>query len=387
MFGFNWIDAAIAVLLIAAVWRGLRTNFWSQFFTIGGFFLGLLVSSWLLTLFAKPHLSQTDFLILKTNLSLIVGIFCAIVGNSLGYRVHFFFMNGKNQKSEKSLSVFFSVLSVLIASWLIAATFGRLPFEGLSNSANDARIVQFMNGTLPSQPRFFSLLDRYVNPNDLPRVNRASNKSKSNPANISTIQIPKTALNSVVRITGFGCGGIVSGSGFIISPGLVMTNAHVVAGVKRPIVKHGDDSFEAVPVYFNAQQDSAMLRVNNLTAPALELTTEPIPNGTAIAILGYPEGNLSVEYGNLDERITIYGSNIYNVGEFGRDVYELNAHVEQGISGSPVISADGRVAGMVFAKSEETKDYGYALISQSLSLSVLQVLASSMRVGTGICVK
>jgi S1-C subfamily serine protease len=137
---------------------------------------------------------------------------------------------------------------------------------------------------------------------------------------------------------------------------------------------------------FNPNLDLAAIRVSGLIAPSLTLDKQEVMAGTPVVALGYPNGNYSMLAGVVRDEQVVYGSDIYGVGAFGREIYEVQAQIQQGSSGGPLILQDGQVAGVVFARSGSIKDDGFALDSQSLFSSFSQAEHSTRRVGTGVCV-
>ena len=355
MFGFNWIDIIIVGLLVGAVVGGIRIGFLMQIGVIASFFSVLFLGGWL-----WPHIlpieDRTLLTLVNANLVLIGATYAGVRGFDLGAYAHRELRKTQLRKLkpiEAWLGVIPSVAAVLIFIWLLTAMISRLPFEGFSNSTSDALIVQKLDQNLPPVPSVFATFNHVVDPNSPPQIFAEPKPQTS--FNFSTGEVQQATAKaeaSIVRITSFGCGGLVSGSGFAIGPNLVATNGHVVAGVKRPIVKYDNHSFEAVPVLFNANLDFAILRiqnkVHNFNAPPLKLAKESIDLNTSVAVLGYPGGDYTAVPGIIRNDLTLFGRNIYNIGFFGRDVYEVQASAEEGGSGGPIVLADGRVAGVLF---------------------------------------
>jgi len=172
----------------------------------------------------------------------------------------------------------------------------------------------------------------------------------------------------VVEITGPGCGAIMEGSGFVAAPNVVMTNAHVVGGVSRPVIHDANGLHQATVIYFNPDLDIALLRATNLAGAVLPLNTTTQPRGTFGAVMGYPNGGgLTAVSGYVNNSITAVGRNIYNEGFIHRDIYSLNANVQHGNSGGPYILSSGEVAGIIFARSESYSSTGYAIKSSEVA--------------------
>jgi S1-C subfamily serine protease len=167
------------------------------------------------------------------------------------------------------------------------------------------------------------------------------------------------ASNSVVRVTGIACGLGVEGSGWIATRGLVVTNAHVVAGIAHPRVDTaGGRAFAASVVVFDATNDLAVLRVPGLGARALPLA--PPARGTAVTLAGYPRnGPLTLTPGRLGGTADVLSRDAYGDGPVRREITTIRGAVEPGSSGGPGIDAQGRVRTTVFARRpRETGGYG-----------------------------
>jgi S1-C subfamily serine protease len=190
------------------------------------------------------------------------------------------------------------------------------------------------------------------------------------------------AAKSVVRVTGFACGLGVEGSGWIVEPGLVVTNAHVVAGVSQPYVdRHDGSSEKATVVAFDVQDDLAVLHVPGLTGEPL--TFADPEKGVPVALVGYPEnGPLTRVAGRLGETAKAFSRDAYGRGPVTREVTTLRGDVRPGSSGGPGIDARGRVRTTVFARrAGDTGGYG---IPAELVRDVVE-RAGTKSVGTTDC--
>jgi S1-C subfamily serine protease len=263
---------------------------------------------------------------------------------------------------------------------------GRLPFVGLSNSVNDARIIQTLTGKLPPAPAVFAEFNGHIDPNAQPYIFAQPKPQATFDYDPQVVQSAAARAElSIVRITSFSCGGIVAGSGFAVAPGLVATNAHVIAGSRRPIIKYNSNSYEGIPIYFDANLDLAILRVQGLGAPPLSLIPNNVSLNTTAAVLGYPGGNYRVEPGIIRDTRATAGTSIYDMGSFGRGIYVVQAQVDYGNSGGPIVTQSGKAAGIIFSKSTEVDDIAYALTSVHINDALRQAKTSHTRVGTGGC--
>ena len=184
------------------------------------------------------------------------------------------------------------------------------------------------------------------------------------------------ASTSVVRVTGIACGLGVEGSGWVARRALVVTNAHVVAGVTAPRVDlPGGSAYLSMVVFFDSQNDLALLRVPGLRARPLRLADPD--RGTAIAMVGYPEnGPLTRTPGRLGSTRTVLSRDAYGDGPVRRAVTALRGLVRPGASGGPGVDAAGRVRTTVFARRPgERGGYGIPaeLVREALSARIRPV--------------
>ena len=195
------------------------------------------------------------------------------------------------------------------------------------------------------------------------------------------------AAESVVRITGtaFQCGSNMSGSGFVVAEDRIVTNAHVVAGVTEPIVEApGELAVEGRVVAFDAENDLALIAVSDLETPPLAIADAPA--GTDVAVAGYPFG------GPLELRpARVMAVGPITIQESGRtatrDIVTLAADVDHGNSGGPVLTGDGTVGGVVFAKSDSVENVGYAIPITTLAPLAAEAPQLTEPVDSGSCVR
>lgn len=168
------------------------------------------------------------------------------------------------------------------------------------------------------------------------------------------------SAGSVVRIRGTACGQVISGSGVVVAPDRVMTNAHVVAGVDQPVVTApGELSTSGTVVHVDEANDLAVIATDGLDAPPVEVDTST-QTGVEGVVAGYPLGGplTLVPAEVLSEQRSMVSID----GDSGvRSVLVLAAQVEHGNSGGPVLDTDGEIAGIVFAKAATVDDVGYAV--------------------------
>jgi S1-C subfamily serine protease len=391
MLGCNWVDLLIIVLLIPVALAGLKIGLLTQLMAILSFFAGLFAAG-----FVVPHLLPIHDTALRdvVNICLVLGVAaCAgFYGYELSRRLHWhwhdtWLMHGSwPRRLERLLGSVTGVVAGLVLVWLVGVGIGRLPFEGLSNSVSDAFIVQHLTRALPPAPAVLNEFSEEINPNAPPAVVAQPRPHADFNYSPEAARAAAAAGGAaVVRITSFGCGGIVSGSGFTVAHQLVATNAHVLAGVKRPIIKYRNQSYEGVPVYFDAKLDLALLRTYGLPAPSLALATNAAPLNSSGAVIGYPGGNYQAIPAIIRDTFAVSANDIYSQGLSGRGVYVVQAHIVDGNSGGPLVLQNGTAAGIIFSRATDGSDYGYALTSQYIAQAVQQASDSGQRVSTGAC--
>ena len=197
-----------------------------------------------------------------------------------------------------------------------------------------------------------------------------------------------TAAKSVMKISGtaFQCGQNQTGTGFVVSPGRVLTNAHVVAGVSMPIVQtQTQGALPAKVVYFDAVKDLAVLAVDSLDATPLP-TAATVPGNTAAAFAGYPLGGpLQVRPATVLSSGPMLVPDITGGAKSLLDVYQLAGNVQSGNSGGPLLDKDGHVVGVVFAKATSNEQVGFALTMAEAAPVIAAAPSLSNAVGAGAC--
>ncbi len=198
----------------------------------------------------------------------------------------------------------------------------------------------------------------------------------------------RAARRSVVRVFGTACGLGIEGSGWVVARGLVVTNAHVVAGERDTKVQIGGvgPGLGARVLNFDAHDDLAILRVAGLSLSGLSLASAPRP-GAAVAILGYPfDGPFDAEPGRIGQTNAVRTENAYGQGPVVRRITSLRGRVRPGNSGGPLVDASGHVVATVFAALTGTSRPGGFAVPDSV---VLQRLRRAVRrrdlVGSGRC--
>jgi S1-C subfamily serine protease len=249
----------------------------------------------------------------------------------------------------------------------------------LRADVQESVILRSLNEVLPPSGPVLNALDR-VDP--APSVTGPTAPVARPSEEIALDPDVLRAGRSVVRVLGTACGLGVEGSGWAVRPGLVVTNAHVVAGSSDSTVTTQDGvELDATPVHYDPDKDLALLRVG-ADLPTLPISARRQP-GSSAAVLGYPEnGPYAVAPARLGETRPTISEDSYGNGPIDRTIVALRGNVRSGNSGGPLVDADGRVVGTVFAATTAGPAGGFAVPAEDVREALAHAAAP---VSTGAC--
>jgi S1-C subfamily serine protease len=386
----NLVDVVIVVALVAAGITGFASGFTVQVSTMIAMFGGLWAGVWLAPSVADQASSPASRSLLI--LALLVG--CTAAGGALGamvgQRLAAGFGRGRLRRVDQSAGVVVSAVGVLVFTWVFAGTFASSPNSEASRAIQQSAIVRRLDAVLPPLPEATARLARLLDPLGFPQVFAGLEPTPAEPVPPPAPAELQAALAaagpSTVKVLAQGCGN-AEGSGFVVGPDLVMTNAHVVAGAAVTTTDDGDGPREAAVVLFDPMADVAVLRTSDLDGPVLPLADREAARGQGGAVLGYPEdGPLVIGPAAVRSTLLATGRDIYGEALVTRRVYELQAEVRPGNSGGPFVLPDGTVSGMVFARSISDGAVGYALTAEEIRPAIEAAAVRSQPVDTGPCV-
>lgn len=282
-----------------------------------------------------------------------------------------------------------SALAIALAlgiAWLLSVIVLQTPgVREYRHTIQRSVILKQLNAVLPSD-KVLKALARF---DPFPRVNGP--EADVGPPKRAVARDPdiEHAGDSVVQILGNSCGLAVSGSGWVAAPGIVVTNAHVVAGQDPgdTVVRRRDRGrrFAATAIAFDARNDVAVLRVASLPAPALSFSrdvkvTEPG------AVLGYPlSGPFDIRPARIGRTQRVLTQDAYGRRLVRRRITSFRADVQPGNSGGPIVDVAGRVSATVFSKSVGGGPEGGFAIPNDIVRRELR--GASGPVGTGACTR
>jgi hypothetical protein len=382
MTTLDWLVVAFIALL---AFNGMRQGFIVGVLQLAGFAAGAFAGSRIgpLILAGGSHSPYAPLFALggAVLLGSFLGGWFQLAGAALRHRIHLPVID----TADGALGL---VLGGVLAAglvWVIGAVALQTPGLGLRRDVQRSRILRALNDALPPSGFVLNALARF---DPLPQFAGPSTKGlASPPPRIARDPQIRAAARSVVRVLGTSCGLGVEGSGWVAAAGVVVTNAHVVAGESDTVVQAqgAGPKLDARVVAFDPTNDIAVLRVSSLGAPALPVAA-PV-SGRAAAVLGFPHnGPYDVRAARVGVTQPVLAEDAYGRGPVKRRITTLRGVVRSGNSGGPLVDADGRVVATVFASAVHQRPRGgYAVPEPVVRRRVAG--AGSGRVSTGPCAR
>jgi S1-C subfamily serine protease len=378
------LDIVLIALTAAFAVAGYRQGFIIGVLSLAGFVLGVaggaLIAPGISRALAKSAQWQAFTAILVVFAAAVIGM---LVASALGVAVRSR-LTGRPATVVDSLGgAAVNIAAVLIVAWLIGSFLTNAQFATISRQVNDSALLRSVDAVMPRGalylpvfPGLRSLLSNGLYSQVFSAIGAEDSLSLAAPSK-AVLKSPGLARDerSIVKVNGIApsCSQSIEGSGFVIAPQHVLTNAHVVAGVTvGPYVSQqgGAQHLTAHVVLYDPQRDLAVLYVPDLTAPPLKLAG-PVSNGTSAIVAGYPNNEpLTVVPARIGFSIKASGPNIYSTAMVDRHIYPIKAKILAGNSGGPLLARDGKVDGVVFAASTAYPDIGYALTSGEVTSDV-----------------
>jgi S1-C subfamily serine protease len=394
----NIVDLLFIFVAALTAYRGYRRGLLGLVFELGGGFVGLLAGVAL-----GPRIADvvTDRAGLTGVMISLLTVFVLLsLGQTIGYVVGQRFASLAHKvklgKLNQALGALGGVVLAALTFWLISSLVASSTLRPVNRALARSVILQTLDDSLPPPPNLLSYFSQYLNTSGFPQVFAGIPRQVGPPVDLPSGRTERRAIEaatpSTVRISVPACGGTQLGSGWVVSDGIVVTNAHVVAGGDSVTVQtQQDETVSAQVVRFNPRMDVAVLRLSDsVSAPPLRLETEGKERGQPGATLGYPgdaNGNLDADGAAVQDRYVAVGKDIYGEDDVSREVYELRADVTQGESGGPFVLPNGSVAGVVFAASTTDSGRGFALTGAEVAGEVDEGIAASSAVSAGRCTR
>jgi S1-C subfamily serine protease len=384
--GLDWL---IIVLAISMAFWGYQQGLIVGLLSLGGFAIGAFLGSRLGPALL-PDGSHSPYAP-ATALAgaLLVGGLVAVFLEGVAFTLRRRLLGPTGRRrgwaiAEASGGAVLLVALALGLAWLFGAVALNVPdAKSLRKAVQQSAILRALNDAFPPSSSLINALHRIdprvAVPGPSPDVGAPDSKIARDPD-------VRAAGRSVVRVLGTACGLGVEGSGWIAAPGVVVTNAHVVAGeTDTTVTPNGSSSsLEATAVHYDPSNDLALLRVSGLGGDPLSFAPQ-VRSGTAGAVLGYPEnGPLTIEPARVGSTGPVITQDSYGSGPITRQLTSLRGDVRSGNSGGPLVDAAGRVMGTVFAATTQGKPGGYAVPNRVVAAALGDLRGP---VSTGPCTR
>jgi len=390
----NGLDAVALVLLVVTFVGGLRSGFLPQLGGLGGAALGGFVAIQILPLF-RDQLNDWDpnvraGVVLGGLLVLVV--LGEAIGSLAGREIRARFARGVFGRIDSGAGGMLGLTQGLLVIWLAGGLLAAGPLPSLANQAQRSLAIQTLNGVLPPPTEVAGELGRWLDASGLPQVFVGIEPFPAAPVDLpsdpAVRAIAERAIPSTVEVDGVACNYTLAGTGFVVSPGYVVTNAHVIAGTTSISVLPQSGSYRATPVLFDPELDIAVLYVPKLNAPSLAFAAADPKRGANGTALGHPGGGpLKVIPGAVTATYDATGRDLYGAQNVTRSIVELRAAILRGDSGGPFVLADGTVGGVVFAQARTDASVGYALAPVEVAAAVAPGIGRTAAVDTGPCIR
>jgi S1-C subfamily serine protease len=376
----DWIIVAFALLMAA---QGSRSGFIVGALSLAGFVVGAFVGTRIGPLLL-PHGSSSPY-------APLFGLAGAVLAGSVlagglegvGIMVRRKVVIPGFGTIDAGLGAVLSAVIALGIAWLAGAIVLQAPQASreLRRDVQRSAILRRLNDVLPPSGVLLHALARL---DPFPSVDGPEARVRAPTAKIARDPDVRGAADGVVKVLGTACGLGVEGSGWIARAGVVVTNAHVVAGEDDTVVqlRGTGPKLRAHAIAFSAKDDIAVLRVDGLSGRVLGLAADA-PPGRSAAVLGFPHnGGYDVRAARLGATRRVISQDAYGRGPVTRSMLSFRGLVRHGNSGGPLVDGQGRVAGTVFAATSGGRRGGFAVPN----VVVRQILGAARRnVDTGPC--
>lgn len=384
MTTLDWILVAFAVLsTVYGAQRGFVAGALSLAGFLGGAFAGARLAPLLLD--GGPSSQWAPLFALAG--ALLLGIALAGMLEALGTLLLEQFRLPVIGALDATLGAVLGLTIAVLLAWIVGAVALNTPgARSLRGEVQRSTLLSALNETFPPSGPLLRVLARF---DPLPSIAGPS-PDTIDPPSREALRQPgaRAAAGGTVKVLGAACGLAISGSGWIASRGIVVTNAHVVAGTGDELTVQlpGSERRRARTLHFDSRNDVALLAVRGLGGTPLRVVEAP-SSGTAGAILGYPEsGPFDARAARIGATLQVLSQDVYGRGPVLRPMTTIRGTIRHGNSGGPVVDSSGRVLTTVFASSESgSADGGFGVPNAVVREALADVDTASTEVSTGPC--
>ncbi|MCB0971736.1 MAG: MarP family serine protease [Acidimicrobiales bacterium] len=384
----SWLDLLLVASAVLAGMGGYRLGFIAHVLSWVGLLGGAAAGYAALpavTSSLGPGTSSSELVLVAIVLVTSAALAGQLLGSFVGGRLRTALPEGAGRQTDRVLGAAAGVTAVALIAWVLLPVMAGLA-GWPARQARDSRVADALGAVLPEAPDASRLLGDLLG-EDYPEVfsggDPTGDVGTPPPASGLSQGTAEAVARSTVKVVGEACGAISVGSGWVAEPGLVVTNAHVVAGQAETEVETTDGvRHRATVVAFDPGVDLAVLAAPTLDRPAL--ARRPAARGDIGGVFGHPGGRpLRVAPFEVANDIVAVGTDIYDERTVERDVLVLAADLERGDSGSPLVDPSGAVVGVAFAVGTDRSGVAYALTVEEVDAALASV--SGTAASTGGC--
>jgi S1-C subfamily serine protease len=389
------VDLILIALIIMFAINGYRQGFLVGALSFVGFFGGALLGLQLAPLVVSHVSSPLGRLML--SIGAVFGL--ALGGQALaawaGSRLRQAIQWQNLRRVDDIGGIVVSIVALLLVAWMVAGPLASSSMPSVARAVRSSAILRGVDTIMPEGARaLYNGLRQTIADGDFPNVFgdlTPTNAREVPPPDSALINSPAVALahKSVVKVLGTApsCAKSIEGSGFVVAPEHVLTNAHVVAGTRGSLaVQLNGTTRSGRVVLYDPDRDLAVVYVPGLTAPALSWASHAAGTGDDAIVIGYPlNGPFTAIAARVRDVREARGPNIYEDATVVREIYTVRAKVRSGNSGGPLITAGGQVLGVVFAAALDDPDTGFALTEKEAAADVTAGAVRTGTVSTGAC--
>ncbi|CAB4676549.1 unannotated protein [freshwater metagenome] len=390
----DWVLIGVLIVFALAGWRrGFVAGLLSFVGFIGGGLLAAFVLPDVIVKYTDSGFIRVAVLAIAIVVSAILG---QLVASFLGRRLRGGLTWRPVRLVDSLAGAALNVLAVAIVGWIVVSAVAYLPASAVTKNIRQSSVLIGLDKLVPDIARnTFTNLRDAVSATAVPRVFSGLAEFTGPDVETPDAQSVKaggvqSARASVVQVRGDAeaCLSEISGSGFVVASGYVVTNAHVVAGVSEPRVQvSGQGKYlRAKVVAFDPKLDFAVLLVPELRAAPLTLADNLAESGDPVVAVGFPGGgDLTATPARIRAVVTARGDDIYGQAGVERELYAFRGQLRPGNSGGPLLSPSGEVVGMVFGAGVGDSKTGYAITAPQLASAVRAAVTRTDEVSTGVC--
>jgi S1-C subfamily serine protease len=379
------LDIVVLILAALAAIGGYRMGFVARAASWIGMGLGIVLAIKLLPSLTASEVDARRLLLLGLVVVFAGAILGQLLGLVVGAQLRMVIPSGNAQAVDRAGGAAAGAVGVLVGYWLLLPILVQTP-QWPAEQARNSAIASFIHDHFPDAPDTSQALRQVLGPRVFegfgPSPNIGAPPAESGLSSATAQQVAR----STVKVEAPACSRVQEGSGSVVGPDLIATNAHVVAGSRTPsVIRDDGTSLDASVVAFDPNRDVAIMHVPHMSRSVLPLGDGPFGEGGEGAVFGHPLGGpLTLSPFKVAQTVDARGYDIYDQNRTTRHIFVLSSNLAPGDSGGALVDPAGQVEGVAFAIAPDQPGVGYALTLEELQ----PVLAGDLshQVSTGPCI-